>query len=400
MVCLASSLLFALGLSALLVIFVPAEEAFSASWLTKHQEGSLSTAKNDSLWQGLASVQRAASKAHENITGRTPSPAPRSEPEQQIIDAYKRTNEAVVNVSTRTRTRDFFNTMYQDGSGSGVIVDATNGYVITNYHVIANAEKAAVTLADGSAHSVKLVGLDGDLDLALLQIVEPPDSLVAAPLGDSSQVEVGQRVLAIGNPFGLERTLTTGIISSLGRTIKAQSGRIIEDIIQTDAAINPGNSGGPLLDTAGRIIAINTAILSSTGQNSGIGLAIPVNQIKEALPQLIQYGEVRKPKMGVIIRNTKIGPVLLYVHPQSPADRAGLSGAVTEYSQGGKVYREQDFSKADFIVAVNGKRVQSKEEIISILSSVKEGETIDLIVRKTLIRGKTRKVSLKPEIVR
>ncbi|MCB0360902.1 MAG: trypsin-like peptidase domain-containing protein, partial [Bdellovibrionales bacterium] len=246
--------------------------------------------------------------------------APRTSGEEQIIRAYKSAHRAVVNVSTREDGSDIFGGMPREGAGSGVVIDSAQAFVITNDHVLQDASQVAVTLADGQTYGVKLIGRDAGADLALLQIVDPPPDLAAVSFGDSAGLEVGQRVLAIGNPFGLTKTLTTGIISSLGRTIRASDGRLMEDIIQTDAAINPGNSGGPLLDTSGRLIGLNTAILSRTGESAGIGFAVPVNQIKRALPQLIEYGKVLRPKIGVVVIDTEFGPALLYVLPGSPAD--------------------------------------------------------------------------------
>lgn len=322
--------------------------------------------------------------------------APRAEEEDRIISVYSRANKAVVNVSTKADIQDIFGGIHQEGSGSGVIIDAERAYVITNYHVIEGAQNITVALASGQTFEVRLVGQDPDNDIALLQIVDPPDDLVAIELGDSSHLAVGQRVLAIGNPFGLNRTLTTGIISSLGRTIRAESGRVIEDIIQTDAAINPGNSGGPLLDTAGRIVGLNTAILSRTGESSGIGFAIPVNHIKVALPQLIKYGKVLRPKMGVIIVDTDFGPMLLYVHPGSPADKAGLSGARQQIRQGLYVGYVLDFSRADFILAIGGKRVRTKSDVLDEIGKAKEDEKIRLRVRRGLERSRPREVTVTP----
>ena len=324
--------------------------------------------------------------------------APRTESEQQVIDSYKRVNRAVVNVTTKVAERDFFGVSVQEGSGSGVVIDKDQGLVITNFHVIEGADRAAVTLADGSTHGVKVIGQDPDNDLALLQIKDPPADLVAAEFGDSSTLEVGQRVLAIGNPFGLQRTLTTGIVSSLGRTIQSKNGRMIEDIIQTDAAINPGNSGGPLLDLAGRIVGLNTAILSRSGESSGIGFAIPVNQVKRAVPLLRRYGRVPRPKIGVVLVDTDAGPAFLYVQPGSPAARAGLTGARQVAQQGIMVESYVDFSVADFVVAVNGVEVRSKVQVLEEIGKTKEGESLDLTVRRGLSRSRSRSVKVTPEL--
>jgi len=324
--------------------------------------------------------------------------APRTEEEQRTIEAYKRTNRAVVNVSTQARNLDFFGRAPSEGSGSGVIIDGLKGYVVTNHHVIENAERVFVTLANGQSYTVKSIGQDPDNDIALLQIKDAPKGLVEIPFGDSEELEVGQRVLAIGNPFGLQRTLTTGIVSSLGRAIRADSGRLIEGIIQTDAAINPGNSGGPLLDTAGRLVGLNTAILSRTGESAGIGFAIPVNQIAAAVPQLIKFGRVLRPKIGVVVVDTEFGPMLLYVHPGSAADKAGLAGARQRIQQGLFVGYVVDFSKADFILRVNGRPVRSRRDVIDGLSRSEAGKEVSLAVRRGLNRRQTRQISVVPEL--
>ncbi len=322
-------------------------------------------------------------------------PAPRTDAEEQMIAAYRKFNEAVVNISTKAEVMDMFGTSHQEGSGSGVIIDAKRGLIITNYHVLNDAQEISVTLANGQSYEVKVVGDDQDNELALLQIVDPPADLVAAEFGDSASLVVGQRVFAIGNPFGLNRTLTQGIVSSLGRTIRSENGRLIEDIIQTDAAINPGNSGGPLLDSLGRVIGLNTAILSRTGESAGIGFAIPVNHIRQALPQLIKYGKVLRPKIGVIFIDTQAGPALLYVQPKSPADLAGLTGAQRRLRSGGFGGMVIDLSNADFVVAINGTPVGSKQVANDAIARSNPERPITLLVRRGL-RAAPREVAVKP----
>lgn len=329
----------------------------------------------------------------------TPKPSsgapPRSSDEQQMIEAYRRVNEAVVYISTRAEVPDFLGMSAQEGSGSGVIIDSERALVVTNFHVIENARTISVTLANGQSYDVELVGQDPDFELALLRIIDPPPNLVAAELGDSSRLVVGQRVLAIGNPFGLNRTLTQGIVSSLGRSIRSESGRLIEDIIQTDAAINPGNSGGPLLDMLGRVVGINTAILSRTGESAGIGFAIPVNQLLIAVPQLIKYGKVLRPKIGVIFADTNAGPVFLYVQPGSPAENAGLSGARKLVRRGGFGGMIIDLSNADFVLEINGKPTRTKQDAIDAIGRVKPQEVIRMRIRRGAA-NKIRNVEVTP----
>ena len=331
-----------------------------------------------------------------SVPNREQTIAPRTRAEQQSIDAYRRVNRAVVNVSTQSAAIDLFGASHQQGSGSGVIIDANQALVVTNHHVVTDAEKIVITLYNGNRYPAIRVGQDADTEIALLQILEPPKNLIAAKLGDSSLVEVGQRVLAIGNPFGLNRTLTTGVVSSLGRTIRSETGRLIEGVIQTDAAINPGNSGGPLLDMAGRVIGLNTAILSRSGQSAGIGFAIPVNQIHNAIPMLVKYGKVLRPKIGIIIENTEYGPAILAIQQDSPADRAGLKGAAQLLRRGFYSRYVLNFSKADFILSVNGVRIKNKDQAISAIAKTEPGKNISLTLRRGLRRDSTRTIEVKP----
>src|SRR5512136_1402067 len=226
-----------------------------------------------------------------------------TEEERNNISVYEKAADAVVNItSTAVQMDFFFNPFPSQGSGSGSIID-TRGHILTNHHVVANAQKLEVTLADGSKWPAKLVGSDPDSDLAVIKIDAQKEKLKVIPMGDSKNLKIGQKVLAIGNPFGLQRTLTTGIISSLGRTIRSEAGNMIEDVIQTDAAINPGNSGGPLLNSDGEIIGINSAIISPSGGNVGIGFAVPVNTAKKVSPELISKGYVIYPYIGATIQS-------------------------------------------------------------------------------------------------
>src|SRR5215212_6338808 len=219
--------------------------------------------------------------------------------EQNNIEVYRTLSPGVVFIHSTSYARDYFGYVEpQEGSGSGSILDQ-QGNILTNYHVIAGAQKLSVSMGGQKDYSATVVGGDPDTDLAVIRLTEKPAGpLTVVPMGDSDKLVVGQKVLAIGNPFGLDRTLTTGVISGLQRPIRARNNRLIEGAIQTDASINPGNSGGPLLDKFGRMIGINSQILSPAGGSVGVGFAIPVNTAKRVIPQIIQFGEVRRPKLG------------------------------------------------------------------------------------------------------
>ena len=240
---------------------------------------------------------------------------------------YENVNRSVVNINTKSvRNDNFFSVdISSEGAGSGSVLD-TRGHVLTNYHVVDGAKEIQVTLFDGKNYDATVVGKDELNDVAVLKIEAPPASLMPVVLGDSAHLKVGQRVYAIGNPFGLERTLTTGIISSLNRTLPTRSKREIRSIIQIDAAINPGNSGGPLLDSRGRLIGMNTAIASSTGQSAGVGFAVPVGSIARVVPQLIERGRVIRPDAGISrVLQTEKGLVIATMIPKGPAEQAGLA---------------------------------------------------------------------------
>ncbi len=240
---------------------------------------------------------------------------------------------SVVHITTLTIRQDLFTLnllQIPEGTGSGLIWDEL-GNVVTNFHVIQNADVAQVTLADHSSWKARRVGNAPDKDLAVLKIDAPRGQLRPIPLGISKDLQVGQKVFAIGNPFGLDQTLTRGIISALGREIESVARHPIQGVIQTDAAINPGNSGGPLLDSAGRMIGVNTAIYSPSGASSGIGFAIPVDTVNRVVPELIRFGRVTRPGLGVQLLEDRIaqelgaaGPIVYDVAPESAAARAGI----------------------------------------------------------------------------
>jgi len=308
--------------------------------------------------------------------------------ERNNIEVYRRVSPGVVNITSVVVTRDFFlNPVPQEGAGSGAIVDP-RGYILTNNHVIKDAQRLEVTLSNGAKKPAKLVGADPDSDLAVIKIEASGAEITTIPMGDSSELRVGQKVLAIGNPFGLGETLTTGIISSLGRSIRSESGVQIEDMIQTDATINPGNSGGPLLNSDGKIIGINAAIISPTGASVGIGFAIPINTAKRILPDLIARGYVSYSWIGasvyplipgmVKLLNLEVdqGAMVVEVVRGGPADRAGIKGADRSVQVGNYVLP----AGGDVVVGFDGKDVKSSDHLIRLIREHKPGDVVDLKV--------------------
>jgi S1-C subfamily serine protease len=269
----------------------------------------------------------------------------------------------------------------QEGSGSGSVIDQ-EGNILTNYHVIEGATKLAVSFGGQRNYAATLVGGDPDTDLAVIKLTEKPkEPLTVIALGDSDKLEVGQKVLAIGNPFGLDRTLTTGVISGLQRPIRARNGRPIEGAIQTDASINPGNSGGPLLDSHGRMIGINSQILSPSGASAGVGFAVPVNIAKRIVPMLVRSGEVKRPKLGIGTRNVDAlrnqldlpiseGVIILQVAPGEAAANAGLRG-VTQTENG-------DVEIGDIIVGMDNEKIANNDDLYRLLDKHQIGDTVQL----------------------
>ncbi|MCH8043719.1 MAG: trypsin-like peptidase domain-containing protein [Planctomycetes bacterium] len=309
--------------------------------------------------------------------------------ERTNVGVYEAVNRSVVNINTRTvQTNLFMFGSELAGAGSGSVIDK-QGHILTNYHVIQGAREIQVTLADGKTYVARPVGIDPPTDVAVLKIDAPAESLFPVTLGDSTRLKVGQRAYAIGNPFGLERTLTIGVISSLNRSLPRRGGRLLKQLIQVDAAINPGNSGGPLLDSRGRLIGMTTAIASKTGQNTGVGFAIPVGNISRIVPELIRHGRVIRPEIGITrVYETGRGLLVASVARGGPADRAGISGfrIIRERRrQGNIVYEVQrvDRRSADLIVAVDGKKVTTVEEFLTRVERKKPGETVTVtVVRK------------------
>ncbi len=324
--------------------------------------------------------------------------------EAQNISVYSNTNEAVVNITTETVGVNWFlePVPQEGGSGSGSIID-TRGYVVTNRHVIADAVKIYVSLSDGSQYEGKIIGIDAENDIAVLKFDPPANmALKTIPFGDSSSLKVGQKVLAIGNPFGLERTLTTGIVSALGRPIKTETGTIIKDMIQTDTAINPGNSGGPLLDTQGRMIGINTMIYSTSGSSAGIGFSIPVNTAKRVVSELIQYGKVRRGSIDAELfqlnssiatyarLSTDKGLLVSRVQKGSNAEKAGIKGGTDGVRYGSSRNSTVIYLGGDVITSIGGVATDTLADYYSALESRKPGETVEV----TVLRGK-QQISLK-----
>jgi S1-C subfamily serine protease len=307
--------------------------------------------------------------------------------ERVNVRVYEHCNRSVVNITTKAVRADNFFMLEtpQEGSGSGSILDR-QGHLLTNYHVVEGAQTINVTLFNGKTYPAKLVGQDPPTDIAVLRIEAPADTLFPVILGDSSRLRVGQHAFAIGNPFGLERTFTTGVISSLNRTIPSRSQRPMKSIIQVDAAINPGSSGGPLLDSRGRLIGMNTAIASKTGQSAGVGFAIPVGTIARIVPQLVANGRVIRPEIGIArVLESDHGLVIVALTPGGPAERAGLQGfrVVKERRQIGLFVEERrkfDRSTADTIVAVDGQKVTSAEQFLLLIEAHRPGQEVELTV--------------------
>jgi 2-alkenal reductase len=306
-----------------------------------------------------------------------------------LINIYERVNPAVVNIEVlRAAAPGVGGELFPEGEGSGFIID-TEGRIITNNHVVEGADEVQVTLYDGTIVQASVLGTDPYSDLAVIDIDLPPQVLRPVELGDSDELRVGQRAVAIGNPFGLEGTLTTGVISALGRTLPAETLFAIPEVIQTDAAINPGNSGGPLLNAEGLVIGVNTAIRTTTGGNTGVGFAVPVNLVKRVVPRLIAEGHYDHPQLG--IRGLTITPVLVEamdlpvdggvlvseVTADSPAGKAGIRGGTREVSIRGDLVREG----GDIIVSIDGQETNQFEDLLSyIVMETEVGQEIAVAI--------------------
>jgi S1-C subfamily serine protease len=310
--------------------------------------------------------------------------------EQAHIDLFRRTSPSVVNITSLAAQRDMFSMNVQQvprGNGSGFVWD-DRGHIVTNFHVIQGANGARVTLADQSTHDAQLVGAFPDRDLAVLRIDAPKDKLPPIAIGSSRDLLVGQRVYAIGNPFGLDQTLTTGIVSALNREIESFNSRTIRGVIQTDAAINPGNSGGPLLDSAGRLIGVNSQIASPSGASAGIGFAIPVDEVNRIVPRLIRDGRFVRPALGVSAGPANLqraldlpkGVVVVQVGAGTPAARAG----VQPFRRG----QRGEVVAGDVITAINDQPVADLDDMLAQLEQRQVGDTVTLTLWRS---GQTRK---------
>ena len=340
---------------------------------------------------GSASCVQGSSNAPGDPPGRQTAPPPDLTPDERAtIEIFEKASPSVVFITTATLRRDFWSMNVFEvpqGSGSGFVWDR-QGNVVTNYHVIAGANSISVVTGSGKEYKASIVGVDPDHDVAVLHIKAVPDSLAPVTVGSSANLRVGQKVLAIGNPFGLDHTLTTGVVSALGRSISSMSDRTIEDVIQTDAAINPGNSGGPLLDSGGRLIGINTQIVSPSGAFAGIGFAVPVDTVNRVVPELIAHGKIIRPGLGFSYYTEQIadywgvkGVIIRRVFRGSAAEEAGLRGS--RESSNGEVLM------GDVIVGVDGRPVANIDDLRDVLDHYKVGDTVTVEFLRDDVKKKT-----------
>lgn len=309
--------------------------------------------------------------------------------ERTNVAVYEQVNRSVVNITTKAVKADvlLFLDAEFEGSGSGSVLDQ-QGHILTNHHVVLDAKEIKVALFNGESYSATIVGVDAVNDIAVIKVQAPRELLFPVIPGDSRRLHVGQHIYAIGNPFGLERTLTVGIISSLNRSLPSRTGRSMKSIIQIDAALNRGNSGGPLLDSRGRLVGMNTAIASSTGENTGVGFAIPINTILRVVPQLIETGKVVRPDIGITrVYQNDNQLVVATLQPGGPAERAGLKGfrIVKQQKRRGPFVVEEktiDRNSADTILAVDGEPVKTADDLLSQVETKRPGEVVELTIRR------------------
>lgn len=338
-----------------------------------------------------------------NQSGQAQAVAQLTSSEQLVVDVYNQASGSVVNITTRRLAYNYFmQPIPQEGAGSGFIYDK-EGHIITNNHVVEKAKDIEVTLADGTSLPAQVVGRDPLTDLAVLKVDLPPSQLVPLKLGDSSALQVGQMAIAIGNPFGLEGTVTTGVISSLNRTLRTGEEKTILNVIQTDAAINPGNSGGPLLDSSGQVIGVNTAIFSPSGGSVGIGFAIPVSTLKRIVPELMESGYYPHPRLGIsglsvtpdlveklkeisVNLPVKRGFLVTEVNPGGPADKAGIRGGDRRVQIGNQLLPVG----GDIITSIDGVEVKSYQDLFNYLELK---ASVGQVVEVTLIRDGVEKTA-------
>jgi S1-C subfamily serine protease len=333
-----------------------------------------------------------------NVTFAEQTPTNLSDPstvsdEQNNIEVYKSLSPGVAFITTSQKYENWFGQEFEQesGNGSGSVIDA-EGHILTNYHVIEGSSKLTVSLGGDKVYPAKIVGGDPSTDLAVIKIDAPKEGLTVVPFGDSDKLIVGQKVLAIGNPFGLDRTLTTGVISGLQRPIRARNNRLIEGAIQTDASINPGNSGGPLLDKFGKMIGINSQILSPSGASSGVGFAVPISIAKRVVPQLIQFGEVRRPKLGISYREVSS---LVEQGYTLPVEKGLL---VINLQDGNSQFRTPTVDQrtgqvsGDILTAIDGEKIDSSDDLFRFLDKKQIGDTVTLSILRD---GKTVSVPVK-----
>jgi len=309
--------------------------------------------------------------------------------ENAVASIYEQAGPSVMHITSLSQVTDFFRGVVpQEGTGSGFVYD-TQGHIVTNNHVIAGAQQISVVLADGTVLSAKVTGADEYYDLAVIQVDATKLNAAPLPLGDETSLRVGQYVLAIGNPFGLDRTLTTGIISALGRTVDSDSGSVIGNAIQTDAAINPGNSGGPLLNVRGQVIGVNAAIQSTSGGSVGIGFAVPISTVKRVVPDLIATGHFSHPSLGLQVAELgyevnppssgpQHGLLIVQIDANGPADQAGLQAARTRHN-----FFQTVYSGGDIITAIDGQELNTRDDLSLYLEDhTTAGDTVTLTINR------------------
>ncbi len=347
-------------------------------WMTSPAGKTAVVAQDRAGTEQLTPIERVSPtiKRIFNSEGHTPE-------EAVTVAVYEAVNRSVVNITAKSvqNDRSLWAGRISEGSGSGAVIDL-EGNILTNHHVVGGAKEIAVTLYNGETYDAVSVGSDPLNDLAVIRVEVAPEELFPVTFGDSKSLRVGMNVFALGNPFGLERTLTTGIISSLNRSLQIHGNWKIKSIIQIDAAINPGSSGGPLLDSHGRLIGINTAIATTSGQSSGVGFAIPVSLISRVVPQLLKHHRVIRPESGIDkVYQTDKGLLIAELRPNGPAEKAGLRGPKMVKSRRGPLtFNREDRSAADLIVGLDDQKIASAEDFLGYIEGKSPGDQVMLTV--------------------